>query len=59
MLTIFFAKENLLKKIMQLQKLKDAIAIHNKPLHINSPLDYNGGVVDLPELSVSPEDKPL
>ncbi|KAL0319376.1 UNVERIFIED_CONTAM: Thioredoxin-like 2, chloroplastic [Sesamum angustifolium] len=43
----------------KLQKLKDAIAIHNKAVHRNSPLDYNGGPGDCSELSRAPEDKHL
>ncbi|KAK4427325.1 Thioredoxin-like 2, chloroplastic [Sesamum alatum] len=45
--------------LAKLLKLKDAIAIHNKAVHSNSPLDYYGGSGDQSELSGAPEDKPL
>lgn len=44
---------------MQIQKLKNAIATHNKVLHSDSALDCNGGSSDLPEFSGSPKDYPL
>ncbi|KAK6125105.1 hypothetical protein DH2020_041169 [Rehmannia glutinosa] len=45
--------------LAKLQKLKDAIASHNKASHNDSLLNHNGGASDFPELSASPEDKPL
>lgn len=49
----------MLRTIMQLQKLKDAIATHNKAHHSNSALDSNGGFGDRLDVSVSPDDKQL
>ncbi|XP_011072498.1 thioredoxin-like 2, chloroplastic [Sesamum indicum] len=45
--------------LAKLQKLRDAIAIHNNAVHSNSPLDYNGCPGDCSELSIAPEDKHL
>ncbi|KAH6773425.1 atypical CYS HIS rich thioredoxin 1 [Perilla frutescens var. frutescens] len=45
--------------LAKLQKLRDAIAINNKARHSNSPSDYNGGIGNSPEVSVSPDDKQL
>ncbi|XP_057771933.1 thioredoxin-like 2, chloroplastic [Salvia miltiorrhiza] len=42
--------------LAKLQKLKDAIATHNKARHSNSPPDCNGGIGDV---SVSRDDKQL
>lgn len=49
----------MLDNTMQLQKLKDAIALHNKACHSNSPLDSNGAVGDSQEVSVSLDDEQL
>ncbi|KAL6585129.1 hypothetical protein OROMI_004418 [Orobanche minor] len=45
--------------LAKLSKLKDAIAIHNKAIHNDSPMEYSGGASDFPELSASRDKKPL
>ncbi|KAL1551652.1 thioredoxin-like 2, chloroplastic isoform X1 [Salvia divinorum] len=45
--------------LAKLQKLKDAIATHNKARHSNSTPDSNGGVGDSVDVSASRDDKQL